>query len=432
MLSDLTLHDVGPLDSVHVEFNERLNIFAGDNGLGKTFLLDFAWWALTGTWAGLPALPHLGDKATPEAGFHFVHAPDSASANSPPQVGQSKIYAFNYKSQTWAPRSLGSHSGWPAVYARADGGFSVYDPYRASGDAREYDEVGRNRTYHFTAATLWDGLEEAGRVLCNGLIRDWVNWQNQPNQGIASPFQILMRVVGKLSHPDEPIRPGQSTIRVSLGDVRDIPTIDMGYGIVPVTHASAGVKRILGLAYLLVWTWSEHGQLSKLVKMKPRSQMDVLVDEAELHLHPRWQRSIVPALLDVGSSLDAAVTTQLIVTTHSPMVLASVEPGFDTARDKLFLFEIHGGKVTLDEKPWSKQGDATNWLTSEIFGLDQARSREAEAAIEAAEAFMRGDPTMLPAGLKTKDEIHRELIRVLASHDPFWSRWIVKGYEGLP
>ena len=35
----------------------RLNIITGDNGLGKTFLMDCAWWALTNTWAGNEARP---------------------------------------------------------------------------------------------------------------------------------------------------------------------------------------------------------------------------------------------------------------------------------------------------------------------------------------------------------------------------------------
>ena len=39
-------------------FTERWNLFTGsDNGLGKTFLLDIVWWALTGTWAGNPGWP---------------------------------------------------------------------------------------------------------------------------------------------------------------------------------------------------------------------------------------------------------------------------------------------------------------------------------------------------------------------------------------
>ena len=86
---------------------------------------------------------------------------------------------------------------------------------------------------------------------------------------------------------------------------------------------------------------------------------------------------------------DAGV--QLIAATHSPLVLASVEPHFDEDRDRLFHLDFRDGRVQLDIVPWAAQGDALNWLVSDVFGLRQARSIEAECAIEAAQAFMRGD-----------------------------------------
>ena len=37
--------------------------YVGDNGLGKSFLLDFAWWAATGSWVDRPILPPLKNSA---------------------------------------------------------------------------------------------------------------------------------------------------------------------------------------------------------------------------------------------------------------------------------------------------------------------------------------------------------------------------------
>lgn len=44
----------------------------------------------------------------------------------------------------------------------------------------------------------------------------------------------------------------------------------------------------------------------------------VLIDEVELHLHPAWQRAVLPALFATFPNI------QFIATTHSPQVLASV------------------------------------------------------------------------------------------------------------
>lgn len=44
----------------------------------------------------------------------------------------------------------------------------------------------------------------------------------------------------------------------------------------------------------------------------------VLIDEVELHLHPSWQQTVLPTLMDIFPNV------QFIVTTHSPQVLTSI------------------------------------------------------------------------------------------------------------
>ncbi len=51
MLKHLKLENVGPSSAMELEFGERLNLITGDNGLGKSFLLDIAWWSMTRKWA---------------------------------------------------------------------------------------------------------------------------------------------------------------------------------------------------------------------------------------------------------------------------------------------------------------------------------------------------------------------------------------------
>ncbi len=66
MLNYLKLENVGPSPKMEIDFRPRMNFLTGDNGLGKTFLLDIAWWVLTRTWARLPAGPPLKAWKTPE------------------------------------------------------------------------------------------------------------------------------------------------------------------------------------------------------------------------------------------------------------------------------------------------------------------------------------------------------------------------------
>jgi hypothetical protein len=436
MLRSLHMKDVGPAARFDLELGERLSVLTGDNGLGKSFVLDVAWWVLTGSWVTRPVLPRPGNEQTAEIGFQLdipkryegqAHRAGFRRMRQDWEdpmrdIGGATSYGG---SGTWTPKWLDGTNWAPVIYARADGAFSVWDPLRNHPPPTSAENVHAvPRPYHFGIAELWDGLELDGKPICNGLIQDWTRWQLEAAGGKPSPFELLRNVLGRLSHPSEPMTPGEPR-RLYLDDVRDYPTIDLPYGNVPIAHLSAGMRRIVSLAYLIVWTWSEHEKACQLLGREPAERIVFLADEVELHLHPQWQRHIAPRLLDVLEGLAPQMRPQVLMTTHSPMVLASLEPHFDLAKDKLFLFDLDEKNIVLRDVPWTKRGDAASWLTSPIFGLEQARSPEAEKAIEAAYDYMAGRHTELPEGLRTYQEIDGELRRLLPDQDKFWPRWIV-------
>lgn len=86
----------------------------------------------------------------------------------------------------------------------------------------------------------------------------------------------------------------------------------------------------------------------------------VLVDEIEAHLHPQWQRSIIPLLRSVFPRC------QFVVTTHSPLVVASARDGEVVALDIGTAGDVQ--PVVLDDLP---QFDA-NRLYDEVFGVTRA------------------------------------------------------------
>jgi hypothetical protein len=417
MLEYLHLKNVGPAPEMRMELAERLNLITGDNGLGKSFLLDIAWWTLTRTWVGYPARPNPGAKEAASIGFAF----ESKSGR------REYVSEFDRKQQEWKGKVGRPANPGLVLYAQVDGGFAVWDPARNYWRTVRGQEVqDRPPAYVFSPNEVWDGLERDGATLCNGLIRDWASWQKEK----GTPFELLKAALQVMSpSAGEPLVPGPLT-RISLDDVRDMPTLRMPYGEdTPIVQASAGMRRITALVYLLVWAWEEHQRAAALLGQEPSQQVIFLVDELDTHLHPRWQRVVLRALLDVVGELmtggDAQV--QVLAATHSPLVMASVEPHFDPAQDALWHLDLADSAVRLTQEQWAKQGDVLGWLVSETFGLAQARSRESEEAIEAAEAFMRRDLSALPSGLRTRNDIDAALARLLPGHDPFWPRWVVKG-----
>ena len=398
-LTSLRLCDVGPAKEFHLEFGERLTLIAGDNGLGKSFLLDATWWALTGTWAERPAYPFASARTTtPRIEYKIQNSTGQALA------GESE---FEWKFQKW--RHLSSQPSVAAlcIYARVDGSFAVVDEIRGQFQADEPRPLSL-----FTEREMWEGKKDE----IEGLVRDWVSWQLSSDTG---PFTMLSRVLEHLS-PDDigPLVPSDP-MRIP-GDPRMIPTVRHIYGDVPVLFASAGVKRVLLLVYLIIWSWQEHLLASQQAGTTPERKMVIVIDELEAHLHPKWQRLVLPGLMSIGKLLSEDLEIQVIAATHSPMVLASVEEEFSEDSDLLAHLSLVDGSVCLERLDFYKYGDMSSWLMSPVFGLSHARSRVAEKLIEEAKALQLSDDP----SLDSVKWVTERLKRTLAPDDLFWSRWL--------
>lgn len=395
-LAYLRVSGAGPIPSMEIEPAERLTLVAGDNGLGKTFLLDCAWWALTGCWASMPAAPR------EDGGRAFIEFNVRSSHSGPPQPRKVR---YNWKSLDWEDHPGSDTLAGLVVYACVDGSYAVWDP------------VGQERASVYGREEVWNGVTEGDRKI-EGLVRDWRNWQTD---GDGLTFQTFLAVLKGLSPSDLGVlEPGPMT-RVPH-DRRKIPTIIHRYGQVPIVYASAAVKRVLSLAYLMVWAWSEHRIHCHLAKRKPERRIVVLIDEIEAHLHPRWQRQLLPALVNVVRHLGEQVEAQLIVSTHSPLVMASSETIFaDDGKDALLHLDLQDDAIALRKLDHMKYGKVDRWLTSPVFGLAHPRSMTAEEAIKDARRLQKGE--VEPTAESVRDVSDR-LCSSLTDDDEFWPRWI--------
>jgi hypothetical protein len=96
-----------------------------------------------------------------------------------------------------------------------------------------------------------------------------------------------------------------------------------------------------------------------------------------------------------------------------------MEPHFDNTKDALWKMDLVAGMVKLERDHWYRRGEVGAWLTSDVFDLESARSKEAEQAIAAAKALIRSqsaDKTALEA-------VTEALKKSLSDIDRFWMRW---------
>lgn len=410
MLSKLTLEGVGPANRLEVDFSERLNLITGDNGVGKSFLLDAAWWGLSASWPRRQSsfIPR-EDALTAGIASHlrFLSEPiPSLSAN------------YDFRLQEWVGPLATPDIRDLVLYAQVDGSFAVSDP------ARIVSLTDPPTPVLFDSTEIWTGLNEGGKWRCNGLYRDWASWQREKNEA----FEQLKRAIATLSPPNEVLHPGPLK-RISVNDVQDYPTIHMPYGIdVPVIHASSAIRRILALAYLLIWTWQEHLQAAALRRQQPARELVLLIDEVEAHLHPSWQKRILPAILNVMEKMTGSAEPpkiQAIASTHSPLVCVSLEDFFDSEKDRLLDLDLDPANgVKIESVPFAKHGSAEKWLLSRNFDLKTSYSEPAEKTLAAASALVARElaqpGSVTPAQFHAHDEALRNTIPDI---DPYWVTW---------
>jgi len=148
----------------------------------------------------------------------------------------------------------------------------------------------------------------------------------------------------------------------------------------PFSSLSDGYKAFIGMAGDLI------GHLADVCS--PQSKLDeipgiVLIDEIDLHLHPEWQRSILPTLAGAFPKL------QFVCTTHSPLVASTVhkENVFVTATDEFGLATIK----QIEERIYGR--NAEQLLLSSYFGLNTTRPDSfQEEAKELFQQAAEGDP----------------------------------------
>lgn len=95
----------------------------------------------------------------------------------------------------------------------------------------------------------------------------------------------------------------------------------------------------------------------------------VLIDEIELHLHPKWQREVISKLETTFPNC------QFIVTTHSPQVLSQVH------EDDVWILRLNQQGEVEAARPQASYGLDSNRILEEIMDVPE-RPQEAKDQLE--------------------------------------------------
>ena len=189
-----------------------------------------------------------------------------------------------------------------------------------------------------------------------------------------------------------------------LPDVSGIHyTTDQGRARVEVTTPDGQIPmRDLSFGYRTAMTWVVD-LARRLFDLYPMSENPlsecavVLVDEIDLHLHPRWQRQLL-ALLD-----ETFPKCQFIVTAHSPLIVQAAPDA-----NIVLLRRDIGGVMIDNNKDYIRQWRVDQILASELF-LEQPVH-----APEVQELLDRRAELLAKPSLAKKDRQELEEIRIAA------------------
>ncbi len=161
---------------------------------------------------------------------------------------------------------------------------------------------------------------------------------------------------------------------------------------VPTISLSDGYRSTLALTGDLVW---------RLILAFPNSRDPllehgvVLIDELDIHLHPKWQREVAGRLRQTFPNL------QFIVATHSPFIAAGA--GDDALTLK---FDLQEGKSVVEEVPNIAAKSIDGILESDAFGRLSPYSPQTQEKIDRYDQLSR-------RGTRRTSAEHREYQHLL-------------------
>ena len=102
----------------------------------------------------------------------------------------------------------------------------------------------------------------------------------------------------------------------------------------------------------------------------------LFLDEIEVHLHPAWQRKILPVVQKLFKN------AQIFISTHSPFVVGSVDGAW------VHKFKKDGAYAVLDGEPvLSEDGKSVRRILDEVFGINQQFGIDVEKELELFRKF---------------------------------------------
>jgi predicted ATP-binding protein involved in virulence len=350
-LERLHLRNFRCFDDLTLDFGKRLTVIIADNGAGKTALLDAIAIGFGRYLTKLPGVAGLAHKSTDlrvasgERSQPFLFLAWEARTHD----GEAVVWAAERKRDgavtSGAIRQQLSEEQQPLLSR----GMKDLDRFtvnlvQAESDQRPYflpviayygtnrairEDVQRRRGFKKSFARF-DAL--TGALSPDSRFRAAFEWFNamedaeRRERDARRDFDYRLPELEVVRNAIERMLPGYTNPRTAIRPLRFVIDKTMPDGNVStlrISQLSDGYRVVLGLTMDLARRMAQANSAPLPASLVNEGPLDlpaiVLIDEVDLHLHPRWQQRIVTDLMQTFTK------TQFILTTHSPQVLSTVK-----------------------------------------------------------------------------------------------------------
>jgi predicted ATP-binding protein involved in virulence len=366
-------------------FPAQWTVILGDNGVGKTTLLR----SLAGMELG--SLKSEGIAVSNIARFDLPVAYNWKIDQGRRSFYTAEIrvkFGCGFPLKSWSELVPSQSTEYPELKQASIRKFPAVESFNDSYPNRGYEYIwepqtllgpkcfgyGANRKIGQT--TLSEGLSIDS---CASLFSDDESLINAEEWLLQADYAVARSNPNKTARLEQRLHLIQDALKKLLPDVSDIritPVDDTNprpvaefltpYGWVPLKGLSLGYKTVLAWIVDLAARLIDRYPDSKDPLAEPAV---VLVDEIDLHLHPRWQRTIMSFLTERFPN------TQFIVTAHSPLVVQAAKDA------NIVLLRREGDHVVIDNDPEIIDNWRVDQVLTSVFGLPTSHSTEIEPLV---------------------------------------------------
>jgi len=327
----LKLENFRRFDALEIDFHPKLTVIIAENGQGKTSILDAATITL-GTYVGAFGLGK--DKRIDVKDARYLRLNNSPENEQQFPVRLTAKLSNLTKSVT---RELkGTKNKTTIVDASELTGFGK----QLKDDVQQLKETNLPLLAYYGTGRLWKNHKNVSRkaVLSESRsmgyedcfssassftqVQQWMlkaafaSWQQDGMSGYEN--SPLPEQVKGIKQAVEAVLAceGWGDFHYSVAH-EELAMRHQSLGVLPVAFLSDGVRAMVAMVADIAWRCAKlNPHLG--VHAQAEAEGVVFIDEVDIHLHPKWQQTVIASLTTVFPKI------QFIVTTHSSLVLSTV------------------------------------------------------------------------------------------------------------